>query len=29
MSATRLIKVVGFDLGETLIHYAGLPRGCR
>jgi len=25
MSATRLIKVVGFDLGETLIHYAGLP----
>ena len=25
MSATRLPKAIGFDLGETLIHYAGLP----
>lgn len=25
MSAIRLPKAVGFDLGETLIHYMGLP----
>ena len=29
MSATRLPKAVGFDLGETLVHYEGLPLNWR